>query len=274
MTIFTPQWKSNRIATRLEDIFTRPAARFFVASILVCIPGIIFIHSAYGQVMSSSNYHIQSDSVNFGGVRSTSASYTIEDTLGESATGISSSTNYVMKAGYQQMQEVVIAITAVANVTMSPTIPGVTGGTANGSTVFTVTTDDIAGYTATITASSSPALQSPLSSFADYVPGGANPDFTFSNGATASTFAFSPEGADIDQRFKDNGSACNTGPGDTANTCWDGLSTSAKTILTRTTSNTPNGTDTTIKFRASSGSSHIQVNGTYVATTTITVVAL
>ena len=227
-----------------------------------------------GQAMSSSHYKIQSDSMNFGGARSTSALYTIEDSLGEVATGISSSTNYRLKAGYQQMQEVALAVIPAGNVALSPAISGVTGGTSNGSASFTVTTDDQAGYTATITASSSPALKSATDSFADYVPAGAAPDLTFMNAAGASSFAFSPEGADIDQRFKDNGLACNAGSSDTANACWDGLSTSPKTIATRTSSNQPAGTVTTVKFRAASGSSHIQTDGTYAATTTITVTAL
>jgi hypothetical protein len=47
-------------------------------------------------MMSSTNYSIQADSVNFGGDHSTSASYVMEDTGGEVATGFSSSTNYVI----------------------------------------------------------------------------------------------------------------------------------------------------------------------------------
>lgn len=57
---------------------------------------------ALGQAMSSTNYKVEIDSVNFGGTRSTSGSYGAEDTLGESATGISSSASYGLSAGYQQ----------------------------------------------------------------------------------------------------------------------------------------------------------------------------
>ena len=224
--------------------------------------------------MSSSNFKIQSDSVNFGGDRSVSASYTIEDTVGEVATGPSASENFSVKAGYQQMHETAIAVTAASDVVMSPAIGGISGGVANGSTAFTVATDDPAGYTVSIVASSSPALKTSTDSFADYVPAGAAPDFAFSNAATASSFAFSPEGADIDQRFKDDGASCNAGSGDTAGACWDGLSTSAKTIVSRASGNSPAGTLTTIRFRAASGSSHVQTDGTYTATTTITVVPL
>jgi hypothetical protein len=101
------------------------------------------------------------------------------------------------------------------------------------------------------------------------------PDFTFVNAATNSSFAFTAEGTDIDQRFKDNGSGtCGVGSGDVTLSCWDGLSTSPKTINTRTSANHPSGIVTTLNFRAASGSNHIQVDGVYTATTTITVIPL
>jgi hypothetical protein len=158
---------------------------------------------------------------------------------------------------------------------MSPAIGGVTGGTSNGSTNFTVTTDNPAGYSVTIQASSSPALQSLSDNFADYTATAASPDFTFSVPSTASRFAFTVEGTDIANSFKDNGSnTCNTSSTDTADACWAGLSTGLQTIVNRTSANHPTGTVTTIKFRAQSGSAHVQTAGTYVATTTITALSL
>jgi hypothetical protein len=228
-------------------------------------------------VMSSSHYTILSDSLNFGGGYSTSTNYIQESTGGEVATGISSSTNYIMSAGYQQMNTVALSLVPPSSVVMSPNIGGVTGGTSNGSTTFTVTTDDPAGYTATLQASSSPALvntSSTTNAFADYSPAGSAPDFTFGIAATASAFAFSPQGTDADQRFLNNTSICNTGTNSTAQTCWDGLSTSPKNVADRTSNNTPAGTQTTLYFRAASGANHIQVNGTYVATTTLTILPL
>lgn len=232
---------------------------------------------AHAQVMQSAHYTMEEQSVNFGGGYSTSTNYIQESTLGEIATGLSSSTNYIMNAGYQQMDVVAISVVPPGNVVMSPAIGGVTGGTSNGSTTYTVTTDDAAGYTSNIMASSSPALvntSSSTNSFADYSPSGAAPDLTFSIPATASAFAFSPSGTDADQRFLNNTSVCNAGAISTAQACWDGLSTSPKNVADRTSDNQPAGTVTTLWFRASSGSSHIQVNGTYVATTTLTVLPL
>ncbi len=249
----------------------------FLLSVIVCFVVLICLYSAnyvLGQAMSSGSYRIQSDSLNFGGGLLTSTTYFIQDTVGEIATGESTSTNFKMKAGYQQMQENILSLSVPSSVTMSPSIGGVTGGTANGSTTFTVITDNPAGYMVTIKASSSPAMQSSLSSIADYVPAGGDPDFTFSIPSNSSAFGFSVEGNDIDQRFKDNGSVCNIGSGDASDKCWVGLSTSQQTIVSRNSPNHPSGTVTKIKFRAQSGSAHVQVEGTYVATTTITALSL
>jgi hypothetical protein len=225
-------------------------------------------------VMESTNYSIQSDSVNFGGGLSDSPNYSLESTFGEVATGLGESANFSLKAGYQQMQEVYLAIGTIPNVTLSPAINGNIGGTSNGQAVVTVVTDNLAGYELYIKASSSPALVSGGDSFADYVPAGADPDFTFSIVATVAEFAFSPEGADITAEYLDNGVTCNAGALDTVDSCWRGLSTSNELIAESSTSNHPAGTDTTIKFRAESGASNIQPAGVYTATTTVTAISI
>lgn len=247
----------------------------FLIAIFVFVTNTPFL---FAEMMSSPNYKIQSDSANFGGALGSSPNYKIEDTLGEVATGESSSANYKLKAGYQQMNEVYLAMTNAADITMSPTLGGLSGGTSNGSTMTTVTTDSFAGYQLFIKASSSPALQgfSGNASISDYTPAGVNPDFTFSVAPADGEFGFTPEGTDIAQKYRDDGgSTCNIVSGsDTADACWNSLSTSNETISSRTTSNHPNGTATTIKFRVTLGTSHFQLEDTYTATTTLTAVAL
>lgn len=230
---------------------------------------------AGAQVMQSSSYRIQSDSINFGGGLSTSTNYSLESTAGEVATGESSSATYALKAGYQQMQEVYIALSGFGAVSLSPSIPGISGGFSNGSTTVTVTTDSVSGYELQISASQSPAMQKGGDSIADYVPGGAVPDFTFTTDATDSHFGYSPQGVDISTRYKDDGvNTCGTGGNDTALTCWDGLSTTTRTVAQRTTANHPNGSTTTLNFRVGVGGSVFQPSGTYLATTTITALPL
>lgn len=248
----------------------------FIATFLVLV---LATHtdwvSAVG--MSSSNYKIESDSVNFGGGLSESASYRLESTAGEVATGDSSSASFRLHAGYQQMHETYIAFDDPADdVTMSPSLGGITGGTSNGATSVTVTTDSSSGYALYIKASSSPAMQGDTTSdtIADYVPAGSS-DYDFTVPASEARFGFSPEGADIVSDFLDELGSCGSVTGvDSADKCWDGLSTTDQTIASRSSANHPSGTVTTIKFRITVGASSFKLEDTYTATTTLTAVTL
>lgn len=229
---------------------------------------------AAAQVMQSGSYRIQSDSINIGGGFSTSSNYELESTGGEVATGESSSASYQLKAGYQQMQEVYIALSGFGSVTLTPSIPGISGGFSNGSTTITTVTDSSSGYELLISSSVSPAMQKGSDTIADYVPVGAVPDFSFTTDAADAHLGYSPEGADVAVRFLDNGSSCGVGSLDTTLSCWDGLSTTPVSIASRTTANHPIGSTTTVHFRVGVGGSVLQPPGTYVATTTITALPL
>ncbi|MFM2374241.1 MAG: hypothetical protein RLZZ234_236 [Candidatus Parcubacteria bacterium] len=229
----------------------------------------------HAQVMQSDNYKIESDSVNFGGARSTSSTYTLEDTLGEVGTGDSAAASYRLGAGYQHTLLNYLSLSASPDVVLSPAIGGLTGGTSNGSTTLTVVTDNAAGYQLMITASNSPAMQSATGvTIGNYVPSSADPDFTFAVPAGDERFGYSPEGVDIATRFKDNGVACNSGSGDTTLACWDGLTTSAAEFARRVSGNHPNGTDTVLNFRVGLGANAMIEEGIYYATTTITALPL
>lgn len=241
----------------------------FVIILVVCSVSVL-----YAQEMSSQSYSIISDSINIGGLRSTSTNFSIEDTAGDIATGIGTSTNFTLYAGYQKQNISDISLAPGSDVTMSGSLGGITGGTSNGSTTFTVISDNDPGYMVTIKASSSPALVSGGESFADYTRAGSDPDFTFSIAAGTSEFGFSPEGNDISDRFRDNGSSCNTGSSDTSLACWDALTTSDQTIVRRMSSTASTGSATIINFRAAVGSGRNQPEGVYIATTTITVLPL
>ena len=243
---------------------------------VVLTPLVVFsISVSAAQVMTSSNYQIQSDSVNVGGGLSSSTNYSTESTAGEIGTGPSESTTYKLRGGYQQMNEVYLAMTvSSSSVGLSPSIPGVSGGTANGSTSVTVTTDSLAGYQLTIQAESNPAMQKGVDTIADYTPSGGVPDYTFSTAAADAHLGYTPEGSDVVQRFLDNGGACGVSLGNTDSSCWDGLSTVAVPIAAGTGSNHPTGTETSIRFRVGVGGAVTQPAGTYAATTTLTAIAL
>lgn len=250
---------------------------FFVTALLATFFTIlIFVSIAVSsaQVMQSNSYRIQSDSINFGGGLSTSTSYLLESTAGEVATGDLSGTNFNLRAGYQQMTTTFISMTSPESVAMTPSIPGITGGTANGSTTVTVTTDSPAGYTLTIAASQSPAMINGADTIADYVPVSL-PDFSFSTNSSDSHFGYSPSGVDVVSRFKDDGlGICGIPANETDLACWDGLDTAPETIVQRTSANTPNGSTTTVNFRVGIGSSVVQSEGVYTATTTLTALSL
>lgn len=253
--------------------------RIFGSSLLLAsiatIAVLLVQQLSFAQVASSTNYRIQSDSINFGGGLSTSTNYRQESTFGEIGTGVSSSTNYQMNAGYQQMQEVYLSMTVPSDVTLSPSLAGLTGGTSNGSTTVTVTTDDPAGYSLSIEASNNPAMQKTGGSvtIADYNQG-AEADYSFSVVTGQAQFGFSPSSVNVVPAFRDNGSLCNTGSLDTPLACWAGLTTTPTIISQSSGANHPNGATTTINFRVGIGSGAGVESGLYTATTTLTALPL
>lgn len=250
---------------RGKDIF------LFITFFLILF--IWYSNTLFAQVMQSGTYKIISDSINAGGVDSVSTSYNLGDTLGEVGTGDSNSSNYYMHAGFWQMQGSYLSLSSPADLALA-NMGGIAGGASEGTVAWTVITDNNAGYTMNIETTTMPALASALDSFADYTPSGADPDYNFSIPSSDSTFGFSPEGTDVNARFKDNGLVCNTGSGETSAKCWDGLSTTPKTIAGKTSSNHPSGSTVTERFRAETGSSHIQTSGSYSASIVVTVLVL
>lgn len=230
----------------------------------------------FAQVRSSTNYQLQSDSINIGGGLSSSTNFVQESTVGEIATGPSDSSSYSLRAGYQQMQEVFLSLVPPSSVLMDPDISGIGGGTSNGSTSFNVVTDSPSGYQVTITAEDDPAMvrNGGSETIEDY-PATATPDFSFTFGSAEALFGITAEGPDIHSTFRDNGALCNVGIGDTIDACWRGLNEQNNIVVARDTdANIPAGATTTLKFRVGVGSTAGVIAGTYVATTTITALPL
>lgn len=226
--------------------------------------------------MTGTIYKITTDSLNVGGTDfSSSSNYVLSDTIGENATGQSTSTNYKILAGYRTMQESYISISVENDVNMS-SFGGLTGGTGTGSSTWKVITDNSAGYSLSIKSSNSPALTASGGAyfFNDYAPSGDDPDFEFSVLSNESVFGFSPDGVDVVSRFLDDGNDCNSGLSNTPNKCWDGFSTSDMVIAQSNGANQPAGSTTTINFKAGSGNLHVQEADTYSAIIIVTAVTL
>ena len=152
----------------------------------------LFIAVAHAAVMQGTTYSIEFDSINTAGRNSTSSNYRIEDSLGEVATGYSSSTNYSIHAGFQQLEESTISISAPADINLASLT--LTKNSAVSGATWSVITNNSAGYALALTASTTPALK-----------GNAGRAFNDFSTSTPSTwivsnnyvFGFSVYGADV-----------------------------------------------------------------------------
>jgi len=95
--------------------------------------------------MSSTNYYIYADSIDTGGGLVTSTSFDLQGTAGESPSGATTSTTYIIRGGYQSME--------VGTLSMSISAPSLSLGELSpsqvkaASTVVTITSDSTTGYT-------------------------------------------------------------------------------------------------------------------------------
>jgi hypothetical protein len=158
----------------------------------------------------------------------------------------------------QQITSEISFLTAASDVTLAA-IGGITGGGSEGYTGVRVYTNDSSGFTMTITASNSPAMQgiSQGGTIADYTPATANvPDFVFASTTSGqqAEFGYSITASttgDLAQKFRDNGSTCNTGSSDTGGraSCWYNLSTTATSTIVTTSQTAVSGASSTLHFR-------------------------
>ena len=172
-----------------------------------------------------------------------------------------------------------ISITAPADVTMSSAIPGITGNAGaprTGSATWTVITNNATGFTLGMAASDTPAMQLDTTwNFTDYTEATSTvPDYTWSSpAASAAEFGFSVEpatAADTIAKYLDNAlDLCNTGSTNTANKCWYSASTTAETVINRSTQTASAGEAEVIKFQTESNAKYLK-EGSYIAYITVT----
>jgi len=109
--------------------------------------GLSFPWVALG-AMSSTNYYIYADSINTGGVFSTSSAYSMQSTVGESPAGTASSTTYEIRGGYQSMERGSLSFDLSTSSLALGTLS--VSAVAAASTTATVTTDSATGYSLSI----------------------------------------------------------------------------------------------------------------------------
>ena len=242
---------------------------FLLLLFIVCY---LSTDSVLAYVATSTNYRLQYDSINVGGnENATSSNYKIKDTVGEIATGISTSAVYKLKAGYRQMAEVFISISSPSDVVMSPAIGGITGGMSVASTTWTVITDNPAGFILFIKSASAPSMiLDGSNNFSDYSPATVNvPDYDWgAPSASIAEFGYSVEPATVADTvalFKDDSSTCSSGALNTVDKCWLNASTTDVTVINRNSRTGVDGENEKVKFKAQSNAKFLK-QGNYSAT--------
>jgi hypothetical protein len=230
---------------------------------------VLFVFSfCYGAVMQSTNYGLDFDSVNTTGGNSGSASYNLEDTVGEIGTGQSSSANYTLLAGYQQNFDGSISISAPSDISL--TNLSTSQNSAVGSTTWTVFTDHYSGFTLSVSASQYDALRTATSTrFTDL----ASTTPTFWSVSNSYKFGFSIRGADVNTSIFGSDTDCiNTINVPSATLKWRGFASTTPIAVASTSNVTSSpGTDITLCV-ATEQNGVFAPSGIYTATITATAV--
>lgn len=172
-------------------------------------------------------------------------------------------------------------VTTAENVTLEDPIPGLTGGVASGTAVVAVNTNNATGYNMTIEFADVVAMNyhNGSETILNYAPSSSGvPDLDFTVPTGSHGFAFSVQSntntADTAQRFRSNGSLCNTGSQNNFGECWYNAAdaTVPVTLVNRGTATPGTGATTTLLFKVGvdANPSPELPTGFYTATATLT----
>ena len=109
-------------------------------------------------VMTSTNYYIYADTIDTGGILSTSSAYRIQDTIGETSASFTTSSSYIIHGGFQGSEQGSLSLTFSASAVGLGSLT--TGAVASGSSIATITTDSATGYSLSIGSVSGSSLAS------------------------------------------------------------------------------------------------------------------
>ena len=175
-----------------------------------------------------------------------------------------------------------ISLSSPADITMSASIPGMTGGSATGSATWTVVTNNNTGFILNLKSSADPALAGTTQgdSFADYTETVADtPDYTWAVAESDAEFGYTVEpatAADTVAAFLDNGTAaCNIGAVNTADICWLDFAATGLNVINRSSETLVSGEAEVMKVKAELNGPATDADGfliedTYTATITAT----
>lgn len=236
----------------------------FLALIFLAFPSPIWAE------MSSANYKINPDSINFMGIGdASSTNYHLGDTGGEVATGVSTSTNYTDEAGFWHMaMDYHISISSPADVVMGAiTGHGQSALTTNSAT-WNIDTDNPAGYSLTWKASAA-NMVSGADSIAAYTPATPSTPETWSVATTDSEWGGHLGSASTTVNTTTWGAADTYAGGK-----WLNVATGDFQIASRASRTSAAGDDEIIFFGAEVGNTKFQPSGNYTVQVTITATTL
>jgi len=253
----------------------RKIVKIFFACLPAFLMFVLFASNILAAVMSSNNYTIQSDNLTTSGGSQSTSNYIFRETLGEVSTGPSASASYGMRAGYQEMQETYLTVSCPSDVSMTPSISGISGGVATGTAPFNIITDNAAGFTMGVNSSTAHAMllngTDPTQYFDNYTVDG-TPTYQW-NVSNAAKFGYTVApgllGGTV-SAFLDNGSnACGSGSYN-EDACWNGFTTTVVNVIGTTSRTSNTGEQETINLKVQSDNNVLE-SGTYQATITTTI---
>jgi hypothetical protein len=172
-------------------------------------------------------------------------------------------------------------VTFADDITLTPAIPGLTGGFANGTTTVAVNTNNPLGYVMTIEFATATAMQAEVgtSTIPNYAPAsGADYNFTMAagNAGFGYTVFSNTNTADTNTIFLNNGAGdCSSGSTGTLGKCWYNIAdaTVATNIINRSNPTPSTGATTTLAFQVGVGANPNPAlpAGFFTATTTLTI---
>jgi len=221
--------------------------------------------------MSSTNYQINPDSINFMGIGdASSTNYRLGDTGGEIATGLSTNTNYKDEAGFWHMaMDYHISISSPADVVMGAISGYGQSALATNYATWNIKTDNPAGYSLTWRAGTETMTNATADTMGAYTPTLANTPETWSVASTDSEWGghLGKDSTSVD--------TATWGTLDSyAGGKWLNVATSDFQIASRIDRTSATGDNEIIFFGSEVGSNKHQPTGTYTVNVTITTTTL
>jgi len=220
--------------------------------------------------MTSTNYQINPDTINFMGIEdATSTNYQLGDTGGEVGTGVSTSTNYKDEAGFwHAAMDYHISISSPADVVMGAISGYGQSNLATNSATWNIDTDNPAGYSLTWRASAA-TMASGGDTIAGYTPAVAD---------TPEVWSVASADSEWGAHLGASSTSVDTGIWGLLDTYaggkWLNVKTTDFQIASRATRTDPAGDDEIVFFGAEVGSSKHQPSGNYTVNVTITATTL